>query len=125
MWIEIMVLVGFVWIAYFDIRWHLIRNIDLAILLVIQSLLYFNNFLVAINAVLIYLGLNLLSRGKIGAGDVKFSYLCALPLSTFNEILNAISITWIAGGLIAVVSRSNIIPFAPFMILGTYIEKIW
>jgi hypothetical protein len=41
------------------------------------------------------------------------------------EILNSISIAWIAGGLFALTRRSSAIPFAPFMIFGTYMVKIF
>lgn len=124
MWIELVILGGFLWIAYYDYRFHLVRNIDLIVLLMIQSLTYLNNFLIAIYAVFIYLVLNLISKGKIGSGDVKLSFLCATPLSSFSLILNSISIAWIAGGLFSLTRWSSAIPFAPFMIFGTYMVKI-
>ncbi len=124
MWIELVILGVFLWIAYYDYRFHLVRNIDLIVLLMIQSLTYLNNFLIAISAVFIYLVLNLISKGKIGSGDVKLSFLCATPLSSFSLILNSISIAWIAGGLFSLTRRSSAIPFAPFMIFGTYMVKI-
>jgi hypothetical protein len=123
-WIELVILGGFLWIAYYDYRFHLVRNIDLIVLLMIQSLTYLNNFLIAIYAVFIYLVLNLISKGKIGSGDVKLSFLCATPLSSFSLILNSISIAWIAGGLFSLTRRLSAIPFAPFMIFGTYMVKI-
>ena len=115
----------FIWIAYYDVRFHLIRNIDLLILFVIQIYFYIENFFIALLAVLIYLILNFIAQGNIGAGDVKLSFLCAAPLSSINEILNSISIAWIIGGTFALFRRSSAIPFAPFMIIGTYIVKIW
>lgn len=124
MWIDLLILSYFLWIAYYDCRFHLIRNIDLVLLLLIQSFVYLGNFLIALSAISIYLLLNLLAKGKIGAGDVKLSFFCATPLSSLSEILNSISIAWIAGGLFALTLRPQAIPFAPFMIFGTYMVKI-
>ena len=124
MWMDLLILSCFLWIAYYDCRFHLIRNIDLVLLLLIQSFVYLGNFLIALSAISIYLLLNLLAKGKIGAGDVKLSFFCATPLGSLSEILNSISIAWIAGGLFALTHRPQAIPFAPFMIFGTYMVKI-
>jgi|LakMenEpi12Jul11_1017349.scaffolds.fasta_scaffold00015_5 hypothetical protein len=124
MWIDLLILSYFLWIAYYDCRFHLIRNIDLILLLLIQSFVYLGNFLIALSAISIYLLLNLLAKGKIGAGDVKLSFFCATPLGSLSEILNSISIAWIAGGLFALTRRPQAIPFAPFMIFATYMVKI-
>lgn len=124
MWIDLLILSYFLWIAYYDCRFHLIRNIDLVLLLLIQSFVYLGNFLIALSAISIYLLLNLLAKGKIGAGDVKLSFFCATPLGSLSEILNSISIAWIAGGLFVLTRRPQAIPFAPFMIFGTYMVKI-
>lgn len=124
-WVDLLVLGVFIWIAYYDVKFHLIRNVDLLLLFVVQSFFYIENFLNALVAVLIYTALNFIAKGKIGSGDVKLSFLCAAPLSSVNEILNSISITWITGGAFALFSRTSAIPFAPFMIIGTYIVKIW
>ena len=115
----------FIWIAYYDVRFHLIRNVDLLLLFVVEILFYIDNFIIALLAILIYIALNFIAKGKIGAGDVKLSFLCAVLLSSINEILNSISIAWIIGGIFALFSRTSAIPFAPFMIMGTYIVKIW
>jgi hypothetical protein len=123
-WIDLVIFGGFLWIAYYDYKFHLVRNIDLIVLLMIESHIYLYNFLIATSAVFIYLVLNYISKGKIGLGDVKLSFLCAVPFSSFSHILNSISIAWIAGGLFSLTRRSSAIPFAPFMILGTYMVKI-
>jgi hypothetical protein len=120
--IQITLLIMLTWISVYDIRFHLIRNIDLVIifLLVIPN---FGNWLFACLNLSFYLLLNMISKGVIGAGDIKLSFLLALQLASVTALMNSLSFTWILGGLYALISRSPAIAFAPFMICGTYLAR--
>ncbi len=72
----------------------------------------------------IYLLINLVSGLKIGYGDIKLSFICSLTLATINELSIALTSTWILAGLFALTQPQRSIPFAPFMIIGTYFTKI-
>ena len=121
--IQITLLIMLTWISVYDIRFHLIRNIDLVIifLLLIPN---FDNWLFACLNLSFYLLLNMISKGVIGAGDIKLSFLLALQLASVTALMNSLSFTWILGGLYALISRSPAIAFAPFMICGTYLARI-
>ena len=121
--IQIILLIMLTWISVYDIRFHLIRNIDLVVifLLLIPN---FGNWLFACLNLSFYLGLNMISKGVIGAGDIKLSFLLALQLASVTALMNSLSFTWIFGGLYALISRSPAIAFAPFMICGTYLARI-
>jgi Flp pilus assembly protein protease CpaA len=66
-----------------------------------------------------------LAKGKIGAGDIKLSVVSGLMLDTNLQLFNALSYTWIIGGIYALLMGSKTIAFAPFMICGTYLAKIF
>jgi hypothetical protein len=121
--IELLLLVMVVWISFYDIRFHLIRNIDLVFIfiLLIPNL---NNWLFSCLNLFIYLFINKVAKGAIGAGDIKLSFLLALQLGSVTALVNSLSFTWILGGLYALISRSPAIAFAPFMICGTYLARI-
>jgi Flp pilus assembly protein protease CpaA len=121
--IELALLVMMIWVSWFDIRFHLIRNIDLVIICILLIPNFHNWFLGCLNLFL-YLVINLIAKGRIGAGDIKLSFLLALQLGSFPSLLNSLSFTWILGGLFALVNRSPAIAFAPFMICGTYLARI-
>jgi len=119
------ILALFVWIAIYDIKYHLIRNIDLLVALFLLAPNIAGNYITALLNLFIYLTINLLAKGKIGAGDVKLSFICGLLLSSFFQLINALSITWILGGFYAIFCRPSAVAFAPFMIYGTYLAKIF
>ena len=116
-------MVMMIWVSWFDIRFHLIRNIDLVVILIL-SMPFFNNWILGCLNLLSYLVINLITKGGIGAGDVKLSFLLAMQLSSFPALLNSLSFTWILGGIFALISRAPTIAFAPFMICGTYLARI-
>lgn len=120
---ELVLLVMMIWVSWFDIRFHLIRNIDLVVILIL-SMPFFNNWILGCLNLLSYLVINLITKGGIGAGDVKLSFLLAMQLSSFPALLNSLSFTWILGGIFALISRAPTIAFAPFMICGTYLARI-
>ncbi len=121
---ELTALLFFIKIALYDIKYHLIRNIDLILLLIILLPNYRSNWRISLLSLGIYLILNIIGRGKIGFGDIKLSFICAMPLESYVDLFNALSITWIIGGIYVLIRRSKVVAFAPFMIVGTYISKI-
>jgi Flp pilus assembly protein protease CpaA len=121
--IELALLVMMIWVSWFDIRFHLIRNIDLLIICILL-VPNFNNWLLGCSNLILYLVINVIAKGGIGAGDIKLSFLLALQLGSFPSLLNSLSFTWILGGVFALINRSPAIAFAPFMICGTYLARI-
>jgi len=121
--IELLLVVMMIWVFFYDIRFHLIRNIDLVsiFILLIPNL---NNWIFGCLNLFIYLFINKIAKGGIGTGDIKLSFLLALQLGSVTALVNSLSFTWIFGGLYALISRSPAIAFAPFMICGTYLAKI-
>jgi prepilin signal peptidase PulO-like enzyme (type II secretory pathway) len=123
-WLELFVLGGCLWISYYDVKFHLIRNIDLLILLAATSFQSIGNLKYALFSLGVYISINIAARGSIGAGDIKLSFAIGFIFNSFTQVTNAILITWIAGGMYSLARRQQAIPFAPFMILGTYLVKI-
>jgi Flp pilus assembly protein protease CpaA len=121
--IQLALLVMMIWVSWFDIRFHLIRNIDLLIICILL-VPNFNNWLLGCSNLILYLVINVIAKGGIGAGDIKLSFLLALQLGSFPSLLNSLSFTWILGGVFALINRSPAIAFAPFMICGTYLARI-
>ena len=121
--VQALLMLMLTWMSFYDIRFHLIRNIDLVVisLLLIPNL---SNWLFGCLNLSFYLFINKIARGGIGAGDIKLSFLLALQLGSFTTLVNSLSFTWILGGLYALISRSPAIAFAPFMICGTYLARI-
>lgn len=122
--LEVAAAIWFIWIAIYDFRFKLIRNVDLLIALILCTTYISSNWCVGFLNLGIYGLLNLLSKDKIGSGDIKLAPIIALPVSSIYELLNALSISWISGGLYALIRAGDAIAFAPFMILGTYLAKI-
>ena len=121
---ELIAILFFIKISLYDIKYHLIKNIDLILLLLILLPNYHSNWRTSLLSLGIYLILNIIGRGKIGFGDIKLSFICAMPLESYLDLFNALSITWIIGGIYVLIRRSKVVAFAPFMIIGTYISKI-
>ena len=121
---ELIAILFFIKISLYDIKYHLIKNIDLILLLLILLPNYRSNWRISLLSLGIYLILNIIGRGKIGFGDIKLSFICAMPLESYLDLFNALSMTWIIGGIYVLIRRSKVVAFAPFMIVGTYISKI-
>ena len=73
----------------------------------------------------------LISRGGMGAGDVKLAALIGL-VSGFPLVLVALLVGIIAGGLVAAIllvsrlaRRKDPIPFGPFLATGAMVSVIW
>ena len=79
-----------------------------------------------------FLLLYLISRGRwIGFGDVKLGVLLGLYLG-FSKSLLALFLSYLLGGIISIglvalkkKSLKSEIPFAPFLILGSFISLFW
>ena len=74
----------------------------------------------------------LISRGKwMGGGDIKLGLLMGLLLG-FPLIILALFVAFISGSLVGLsliaIKRKTMksqIPFAPFLILGTFVSLFW
>jgi leader peptidase (prepilin peptidase)/N-methyltransferase len=73
----------------------------------------------------------LISRGGMGAGDVKLAGLIGMAVG-FPQILAALLVGIIIGGLVAVVllitrirKRKEAIPFGPFLAVGAMVALVW
>lgn len=122
--LETFTLLWFIRIARYDIASHLIRNFDLIVLGLLVMPTNFANWPIGLLSFCIYLLINLLSGGKIGYGDLKLSFFCAVMLPSISALSIALTSTWMMAGLLALVYIKKSIPFAPFMIFGTYFSKI-
>lgn len=73
----------------------------------------------------------LISRGGMGAGDVKLAGLIGMAVG-FPQIFAALLVGIIVGGLVAVFlllarikGRKQAIPFGPFLALGAVVALVW
>jgi Flp pilus assembly protein protease CpaA len=119
-------------ISFSDLRYRIIRNRDLVLILPIGLILnsaqdVYLDFSSLIYATLVSLALFILFKGKIGAGDLKLFWVMSFWVPSFTEWLEGLSLSWILGGLFAILymaftnrsRRKNLsIPFAPFIFLG-------
>jgi len=102
-------------------------------LLTISHKLLAINLFSAVGACLFFLLLFLITRGKgMGFGDVKFAFLMGLILGLPNIIVS-LYIAFLTGaviGCILIVWRKKklkgaVIPFGPFLVLGTFAALFW
>ena len=112
-------------VAIYDIKTHLIRNLDLFLIFILFTPKIINKWEFGLVNFVIYLLINVSTKGKIGAGDIKLSAILGLMLDSYLQLFNALSYTWILGGIYALLMGSRTVAFAPFMICGTYIAKIF
>ncbi len=49
---------------------------------------------------------------KLGEGDLKLSIICALPLSSVFQLMQAVATTWFIGGVFALFKPRTSIAFA-------------
>lgn len=73
----------------------------------------------------------LVSRGGMAFGDVKMATLIGMTVG-FPQVITALIIAAVAGGLVAVIlvslrlkKRKDAIPFGPFLSMGTLLALIW
>jgi len=123
--LEILTFILLARIALYDVKTHLIRNVDITLLLILLTPKIANRWEFGLLNLIIYALMNVLAKGKIGAGDIKLSAILGLMLDSYLQLFNALSYTWILGGLCVLLMGSRTVAFAPFMICGTYIAKIF
>jgi Flp pilus assembly protein protease CpaA len=121
---ELSIILVLLWIGLYDIRNHLVRNLELFTFLLLVIPKYWENIDLAIVSLLIYVAINLVSLGKLGMGDIKLSLVLGFLLDSLFEISISIGVAWVLGGIYAITRRAKSVPFAPFMILGTYFARI-
>ena len=123
---------GAIVISFSDLRYRIIRNRDLVLLLLIGLAVNLSedlhlNFSYLFYVTLITLALLVFFGGKIGAGDLKLFWVLTFWVPTFTKWLEGLSFSWILGGLFAISylafknrrrQRNMCIPFAPFIFLG-------
>jgi leader peptidase (prepilin peptidase)/N-methyltransferase len=93
---------------------------------------FYPPFLSAVLAAAFFLAIVLFSKGRLmGAGDIKLVFLMGLVLS-FPNILVALFLAFILGAIIGIglviFGKKNFkseVPFAPFLISGTFIALFW
>ena len=122
--VEFLSLVLLLRIALYDIKTHLISNLDIFLIFMLFTPEIINKWEFGLVNFVVYLLINILAKGRIGAGDIKLSAILGLMLDSYLQLFNALSYTWIIGGTYALLMGSRTVAFAPFMICGTYIAKI-
>jgi len=82
-------------------------------------------------AFVIMLFVLVISRGKIGGGDIKLSIVIGLATG-FPELLIALAFAFFAVGVVAILllflrikSFQDVIPFGPFLTAGAVITLLW
>jgi Flp pilus assembly protein protease CpaA len=123
--VEFLILILLFRVAIYDIKTHLIGNLDILLLLIFLVPKIVNSWEFGLVNFVVYLLINILAKGKIGAGDIKLSAILGLTLDSYLQLFNALSYSWIIGGAYALFIGSKTVAFAPFMICGTYIAKIF
>ena len=123
--VEFFILILLFRVAIYDIKTHLIGNLDILLLLILLIPKLVDSWEFGLVNFVIYLLINILAKGKIGAGDIRLSAILGLMLDSYLQLFNALSYTWIIGGTYALFIGSKTVAFAPFMICGTYIAKIF
>jgi hypothetical protein len=121
---ELLYGVFFLKIAWRDFRTQKIKNLDLIFTGSTLLPLYWRNWPISLTNFLVYLIFYVLSQRKLGEGDLKLSIICAFPLSSGLQLIQALTTTWILGGIFALFKPKASIAFAPFMILGTYLARL-
>lgn len=123
--VELSILILLFRVAIYDIKTHLIGNLDILWLLIFLIPKIVNSWEFGLVNFVVYSLINILAKGKIGAGDIKLSAILGLMLDSYLQLFNALSYTWILGGIYALLMGSRTVAFALFMICGTYIAKIF
>ena len=123
--VEFLILILLFRVAIYDIKTHLIRNLDIFLLFIFLIPKIVNRWEFGLVNFVVYSLINISAKGKIGAGDIKLSAILGLMLDSYLQLFNALSYTWILGGIYALLMGSRTVAFAPFMICGTYIAKIF
>ena len=111
-------------IAVVDFKTHYIKNIDLILLFLAIIILLDFNLIWGFANLAIYLTLYFLINRQLGLGDVKLSFLIGLVFSSLYDLVIALNISWISGGVWAIIRKESQIAFAPWMLVGAFITQI-
>ncbi|MCK4592371.1 prepilin peptidase [Candidatus Parcubacteria bacterium] len=95
-------------------------------------IIVFNSFIAAIFTSAFFLSIVLLTRGRgMGGGDVKLGFLMGLILG-WPLVLAALFLSSILGSMVGIFlifigkkKMKSMIPFGPFLVLGTFIALFW
>lgn len=136
-WVLLHLISCAIWFSFYDIRYHLIRNTDLKVALIcLAPFVEVNGLIQGISNFIFYLLVFLFSRGAIGFGDVKLSFMLGIYLGNggfdISKLFLANFISWLAALAAIVLLRSldrqieqGRIAFAPFLFIGTGIEVVF
>ena len=111
-------------IADHDLKTHLIRDFDLAMLFICFTFFFDINLVYGVYYFVLLLLLNILTRASIGFGDVKLALILGSAMNSIIQLVISIDVAWIIGGVWALISKRKSIPFAPAMIFGAVIGQI-
>jgi prepilin signal peptidase PulO-like enzyme (type II secretory pathway) len=111
-------------IAVVDLKTHYIKNIDLILLFLAIIIFLDFNLIWGFANLAIYLALYFLTNRQLGIGDVKLSLLIGLVFLSFYDLVLALNISWISGGVWAIIRKETQIAFAPWMLIGAFISQI-
>jgi len=130
---------GLIVIFFADIKYYLIPDkITLvlgfvaSIYLLLNPILIIPHLIASIIAFLFFLFVYMVTKGKgWGFGDVKFAFVMGLILGPIGTLI-ALYITFLTGAAVAIIlilwkkkGLKSIIPFAPFLVIGTYISILF
>jgi len=134
--IFLLIIYTFIVIFFIDLKFGIIPDIlTLIILVLVSSRIYFisgpvvPNLISALGALLFFLSLFLITKGKgMGFGDVKLSFVLGLLLS-YPLIVVSLYLSFLTGAAVSIILvilkkksfRGGIIPFGPFLVFGTVI----
>lgn len=111
-------------ISIIDIKTHFIKNIDLILLFSIFLIFFEINLQTGCINFLIYLLIYFLTSRKLGFGDVKLSFILGLAFQSILTLIYAINLSWVMGGVWALLSKQRKIAFAPWMLAGAFLAEI-
>jgi prepilin signal peptidase PulO-like enzyme (type II secretory pathway) len=121
-------------IFVYDLKYYIIPDKIIYPAIIIAGIFNFQLFsiLSAIGAALFFGTLVLITRGKgMGIGDIKLAFLMGLILG-FPNILVALFLAFFLGSIIGIglilfknKTLKSKVPFAPFLIIGTFIALFW
>jgi prepilin signal peptidase PulO-like enzyme (type II secretory pathway) len=127
--INVIILSLLVFSLVFDLKYMILPDFSTYILIGL-SLIYWQNWLSGLGAFLFLLILHVGTKGKgMGFGDVKLAVFMGLYLG-FPDIVVSFYVAFIVGAIVGVslmimkkASRKTMIPFGPFLILGTVMAR--
>jgi hypothetical protein len=111
-------------ISVVDIKTHFIHNLDLSLLFLILNLFFEISIENGLLNFLIYLIIYFISRKQLGFGDVKLALILGCSYQSVFTLMCAINISWVMGGVWALLSKQRRIAFAPWMLSGACFAKI-